>query len=58
VRKRANEPKVRFRLEAAAARIAAGAEMPFASPYDWGAFYVTGASEIDFSRGESHEQAR
>lgn len=58
LRKRTTDPKARFRLEAATDRIASGAEMPFASPYDWGAFYVTGASEIDFGRGEAHEQAR
>jgi len=33
-------------------------EMPLASPYEWGAFYVTGASEIDLSQGEVHDEAR
>lgn len=39
----------RFRLRATARRIANGPALPFAHPFDWGAFHVTGAAELRFA---------
>lgn len=43
---RAPDARARFRLRAFAARVRAGTDRPFAHPFDWGAFYLTGAAEL------------
>ena len=46
LRARSGDPVARFYLEKVGRDLAAGAERPFAHPYDWAAFYVTGAGEL------------
>ena len=43
---RAADAGARFRLRSYAKRLRAGASHPFAHPFDWGAFFVTGATEV------------
>jgi CHAT domain-containing protein len=43
---RAVDAASRFRLKSYARRLRAGAPRPFEHPFDWGAFYVTGAAEV------------
>jgi CHAT domain-containing protein len=58
LRRRTKDPNARFRLEAAAHRAEQGAEQPFQHPCDWGAFYLTGRSEIDFSLSREATDAK
>lgn len=46
---RAPDATGRFRLRATARRIASGPPLPFTHPFDWGAFHVTGAAELQFA---------
>jgi len=46
LKQRTSDPRARFRLEARAHAITSGEEFPFSHPYDWAAFYVSGATEI------------
>jgi CHAT domain-containing protein len=43
---RAVDAAARFRMRAYARRLRTGAERPFAHPFDWGAFFVTGAATV------------
>jgi CHAT domain-containing protein len=43
---RAADAAARFRMRAYAKRLRAGPERPFAHPFDWGAFFVTGAATV------------
>jgi CHAT domain-containing protein len=53
LRRQTASPLARFRLEAFAARIAAGEPYPFEHPFDWAAFYATGTSRILFKQGDA-----
>lgn len=46
---RAPDATARSRLRATARRVTVGPARPFAHPFDWGAFYVTGAAELRFA---------
>jgi CHAT domain-containing protein len=50
LRKRTTASRARFILEAYTAQIKKGRQLPFSHPYDWGAFYVTGASTVYFPK--------
>lgn len=50
---RATDAASRFRLRAFAKRLRAGPDRPFADPFEWGTFFVTGAAEIRLARRES-----
>ena len=43
---RAADAAARFRMRAFAKRLRGGPERPFAHPFDWGAFFVTGAASV------------
>ena len=58
LRRQTASPRVRFMLEAFAAGLKRGARYPFQDPYDWAAFYVTGASKLFWSGGGSNDQDR
>lgn len=51
LRRHTASPRSRFLLEGFAARVAAGEPHPFQHPYHWGAFYATGANQIQFRQG-------
>jgi CHAT domain-containing protein len=46
LRREAQDPHVRIRLEALARRLEGGAERPFSEPWDWAAFAVTGRGAL------------
>jgi len=46
IRARTTDPTARFRLEAYAARLRQGDEQPFRHPYQWAAFYASGARHV------------
>ncbi len=49
---RGADAAARFRLRAYAKRLRSGSPRPFEHPFDWGAFFVTGAAEIALDGGQ------
>jgi len=50
---RAVDAAARFRLRSYAKRLRSGSPRPFEHPFDWGAFFVTGAAEIALDSGQA-----
>jgi CHAT domain-containing protein len=48
IRDRANDSAAEFQLDVFIERLRQGPERPFVHPFDWGAFYLTGAARLDW----------
>jgi len=50
LRRKTSSSNARFVLEVYESQITRGRQFPFSHPFDWAAFFVTGASEVQFPK--------